>query len=79
MRREPNQRYFLVTQDDLYKIDCMLGVLNLALSEILERRPVDDHSGDPTPAQDEYDEHINAVVDTTVIADDERRQTRFDF
>jgi len=56
------ENYFLVSQDDLYKIDGMIGALNLAITEILERRPVKEKRWEGTPAQWDYDERINAVI-----------------
>jgi hypothetical protein len=77
MKYDPGQGYFLVSQEDLYKIDCLIGCLNLAITEILERRPVRDHSRDPTPAQEEYDAQVANLIDTPPFPDP--RQSQFDF
>lgn len=77
MTYNPGQGYFLVSQEDLYKIDCLIGSLNLAVTEILERRPIRDHSLDPTPAQDEYDAYIASNIDNDTPLDP--RQSQFDF
>lgn len=56
------ETYFLVSQQDLYKIDGMIGALNLAITEIMESRPVKDRRWETTPAQWDYDERINAII-----------------
>jgi hypothetical protein len=65
-KKEPKkydfETYFLISQEDLYKIDSMLGALNLAITEILERRPVKERRWAETPAQWDFDEHINSVI-----------------
>ena len=77
MKRKEIQSYFLISQKDLYKIDSLIGCLNLAITEILERRPVRDHSSEPTPAQDEYDAHIESLIKPESPLD--LRQSQFDF
>jgi hypothetical protein len=54
--------YFLVSQEDIYKIDCLIGALNLAVTEILERRPVKEKRWAPMPAQNDYDDQISKII-----------------
>lgn len=65
-KREPKkcdfETYFLVSQEDLYKIDSMLGALNLAIKEILEWRPLKQRIWEGTPAQWDFDERVNSVI-----------------
>jgi hypothetical protein len=56
------ENYFLVSQEDLYKIDCLIGALNLAVTEILERRPVKEKRWAPMPAQNDYDDQISKII-----------------
>jgi hypothetical protein len=54
------ERYFLISQDALDRIDALVGALNLAISEILEAHPVIDR--ERRDAQQEYDAKIAEVV-----------------
>ena len=56
------ENYFLVSQDDIYKIDCLIGALNLAVTEILERRPVKEKRFGAMPAQNDYDDQISKII-----------------
>lgn len=60
--KRPEKQYFLVSQDDIYKIDCMVGALNLAITEILERRPVSEKLWAETPAQDDFNEQVGEII-----------------
>jgi len=53
---------YLVTQADIDKIDALIGVLNLAITEILEARPVRGPRAGGTAAQVEYDEQIAKIL-----------------
>ena len=55
-------KYYLVSEDDIYKIDCLIGALNLAVTEILEWRPVKHDLWRTTPAQSAYDEEVGQVI-----------------
>lgn len=61
-KRYDFETYFLVSQEDLYKIDSMLNALNLAIKEILERRPIQERRWEQTPAQWDFDERVNSVI-----------------
>ena len=63
-RQRDAETYFLVSQEDIYKIDSLIGALNFAIAEILEMRPVKSKSFETTPRLWEYDEQINAIIDT---------------
>lgn len=56
------ERYYLVHQSEIDKIDALVGALNLAITEILERRPVRREPFRPTPAQTAYDDEIGKVI-----------------
>jgi hypothetical protein len=56
------EKYFLVSQAQTYKIDCMVGALNLAITEILERRPVKYDLWQTTPAQNEFDRQVGDII-----------------
>jgi hypothetical protein len=58
----PKKDLFLVTEDDLFKIDCMLSALNLAITEILERRPVREKLWEATPAQDDFNHQLSEYL-----------------
>jgi hypothetical protein len=64
-QRQPKldlERYFLVSQEQIYKIDCMVGALNLAITEILERRPVKYDVWQATPAQNKFDRQVGDII-----------------
>ncbi len=60
--KRADKEYFLVSQDDIYKIDCMIGALNLAITEILERRPVSEKLWQTTPAQDDFNQQVGEII-----------------
>jgi hypothetical protein len=55
-----SDRYFLVSQDDIDRIDALVGALNLAINEILEAHPIIDR--ERMDAQREYDAKVAEVV-----------------
>ena len=71
-------RFFLVSQADLDKIDALTGALNLAITEILEGRPVRDHREERMDAQLAYDELTNQYLYPD-SADRDPRQVPFPF
>jgi hypothetical protein len=62
IRRTADREYFLVSQDDIYKIDCMVGALNLAITEILERRPIREKLWETTLAQDDFNQQVGEII-----------------
>jgi len=56
------ERYYLVHQSEIDKIDALVGALNLAITEILEWRPVRREPFRSTPAQTTYDDEIGKVI-----------------
>lgn len=56
------ERYYLVHQSEIDKIDALIGALNLAITEILEWRPVRREPFRPTPAQTTYDDEIGKIT-----------------
>lgn len=58
----PQERLFLVSQSDIDKIDSLVGALNLAITEILEGRPVRDPCPERGAAQADYDEQVGEVI-----------------
>jgi hypothetical protein len=53
--------YFLVSQEDLYKIDSLIGALNLAITEILEKHPIRNDPDQSTSAQDDLDRQLEMI------------------
>ena len=62
MNELETENYFLVSQDDIYKIDCLIGALNLAVGEILEKRPVREKRYSHMPHQNAYDDMIRKTI-----------------
>ena len=60
--RKTEETLFLVSQADIDKIDSLTSALNLAISEILEGRPVQDHRYRRIKAQAEYDDQVGEVI-----------------
>jgi hypothetical protein len=56
------ERYFLVSQGAIDKIDALVGALNLAITEILEARPVRDYRAENVEFQQAYDEQVGDVI-----------------
>jgi hypothetical protein len=55
------EKYYLVSQGQIDKIDSLIAALGLAVAEILERRPVRSPS-ESTAAQDDYDDAIGNII-----------------
>ena len=55
---------FLITAADYRKIDHLIQALSLAVAEILSRKRVMERPYPQSKAQWDYDERINAIVDT---------------
>jgi hypothetical protein len=55
---------YMITAADYRKIDDLIQALTLAVAEILSRRPVMERPYPESRAQWDYDERINAIVDT---------------
>ena len=66
------QNYYLVSQEDVDRIDSMLGILNLAVGELLESKCLRDPPDD-FPACEEFDAHMEEVLSMT----DKERQMAF--
>ena len=66
------QNYFLVSQENVDRIDSWLGILNLAVGELLESKRLRDPP-DSFPACDEFDAHMEKVLSMT----DKERQMAF--
>ena len=62
MNPKKEEDLFLISQAAVDKIDSLIGTLNLAVSEILEARPVRDHRPYFTGHQERYDEEIGEVI-----------------
>lgn len=60
--RRDLEKYYLVHQSEIDKIDALIGALNLAVSEILELRPVKSDLWRATPAQDDYDDQVGKII-----------------
>lgn len=56
------EQYYLVHQCEIDKIDSLVGALNLAITEILEWRPVRKDAWRTTPAQNAYDREVGDVL-----------------
>lgn len=56
------EKYYLVHQSEIDKIDSLVGALNLAITEILEWRPVRNDPWRHTPAQNTYDREVGDVI-----------------
>jgi len=56
------ESYFLISQADVEKIDSLVGALNLAISEILESRPVEDNRAERKERQRKYDSEVSDVI-----------------
>jgi hypothetical protein len=56
------EQYYLVHQSEIDKIDSMVGSLNLAITEILEWRPVRKDPWRTTPLQNAYDREVKDVI-----------------
>lgn len=78
-RQPPEERFFLITQADVDKIDALIGALNLALGEILENRPVRDHRAEHMTAQREYDRLCALQFYPDADDLDQKRQENFPF
>lgn len=52
------ETYYLISQTEIDKIDSLIGALNLAISEILEGRPIMDRRAERTCAQADFDEQV---------------------
>ena len=57
---ESDEQFFLVSQTDIDKIDALTSALNLAITEILEGRPIRDHRRGQ--AQARYDDQVGEVI-----------------
>lgn len=57
-----DERLFLVSQADIDKIDALTSALNLAITEILENRPIRDHRANNTRSQTAYDEQVSEIL-----------------
>jgi hypothetical protein len=58
----PDERYFLVAQSAIDRIDALVGALNLAITEILEAMPVRDYRDLHIDYQDDFDRKVGDVV-----------------
>lgn len=61
---EPKPSEFLITAADYRKIDHLIRALSLAVAEILSRNRVMERPYPESRAQWNYDERINAIIDT---------------
>lgn len=55
--------YYLVTETDLERIDGLISSLDLAISEILQRRAVRYDPFAETPAQNEFYDRVYAEIE----------------
>lgn len=56
------ERNYLVHRSEIDKIDALVSALNLAITEILEWRPVKSDPMRTTPAQNAYDKEIADII-----------------
>jgi arsenate reductase-like glutaredoxin family protein len=63
-KNEPRPIEFLITAADYRKIDHIIQALSLAVAEILSRKRVVERPYPKSKAQWDYDERINAILDT---------------
>ena len=70
--------YFLVSQEDVDRIDSLINALALAIMEILESRPVLDLRSERTVLQQQYDELIAPHL-YPEQSRDRRGQSKFEF
>lgn len=56
------EQYYLVHQCEIDKIDALVGALNLAITEILEWRPVRKDPWRATPLQKAYDREVGEII-----------------
>ena len=66
------QRHYWVSQEDVDRIDSMLGILNLAIGELLESRRLHDPP-ETLHACDEFDAYMEPFLSMT----DRERQMEF--
>jgi len=77
--KSADESYFLISQEDVYKIDNLIGALNLAITEILESRPIHDHRTDRTVLQQQYDELVTPYLYPEPDPPIDPRQSQFEF
>jgi hypothetical protein len=53
---------FLISQEEIDRVDHLVGALNLAITEILEGQPIRDRRGTQTPAQSDYEDAVSEVL-----------------
>jgi len=63
-KNEPRPIEFLITAADYRQIDNLIMALSLAVAEILSKKAVMEQPYPRSEAQWDYDERINAIVDT---------------
>ena len=71
------ESYFLVSQEAIERIDTLVSALGLAISEILQSRPVRDDGDERTELQQRYDELIMPHLYPDLERDP--RQAEFEF